>query len=135
MGGQVNAPADAFDGIVYNNAPSTNEVTNYGLSAELNYDVSDAVTLTSITAYRETQGDFAQDIDFTSGDLLQRFNDQALNTFTQEFRVAGDWDRLSALAGVFYFNESVIEDQSIQYNDDFRPFANCLLYTSPSPRD
>ena len=126
VGGQVNAPADAFDGIVYNNAPSTNEVTNYGLSAELNYDVSDAVTLTSITAYRETQGDFGQDIDFTSGDLLQRFNDQALNTFTQEFRIAGDWDRLSALAGVFYFNESVIEDQSIQYNDDFRPFANVL---------
>ncbi|MWV27460.1 TonB-dependent receptor [Aurantiacibacter rhizosphaerae] len=126
VGGQVNAPADAFDGIVYNNFPSTNDVKNYGLSAQLDYDVSDDVALTSITSYRETRGDFGQDVDFTSGDLLQRFNEQALDTFTQEFRVSGDWDRISALAGVFYFNESVIENQTVNYGQDFRPFANVL---------
>ncbi|MGB3797137.1 MAG: TonB-dependent receptor [Alteraurantiacibacter sp.] len=126
VGGQVNTPDAAFDDVVYNNFPSTNEVQNYGLSAQLDYDVSDDVTLTSITAYRETRGDFGQDVDFTSGDLLQRFNEQSLDTFTQELRVAGAWDRISALAGVFYFDESVVEDQTVRYGDDFRPFANVL---------
>lgn len=126
VGGQVNSAADPFGNTVFNNFPSTNEVKNYGISAQLDYDVSDNFSLTSITAYRRTRGDFGQDVDFTSGDLLQRFNDQAINTFTQEFRVTGDWDRLSVVAGVFYFDESVVENQTVNYGQDFRPFANVL---------
>ncbi len=126
IGGEVNTPAAAFDNVVYNNFPSTNEVENYGISAQLDYDVNDVFTLTSITAYRETAGDFGQDVDFTSADLLQRFNNQKLETFTQEFRVNADWDRITALAGLFYFDESVREDQRVAYGNDFRPFANVL---------
>ncbi len=126
VGGEVNMPSAAFDNVVYNNFPSTNDVENYGVSAQLDYDMSDAVTLTSITAYRETKGDFGQDVDFTSGDLLQRFNQQKLETFTQEFRVSADFDRISALAGLFFFDESVREDQQVNYGQDFRPFANVL---------
>jgi len=126
VGGEVNMPSAAFDNVVYNNFPSTNDVENYGVSAQLDYDMSDAVTLTSITAYRETKGDFGQDVDFTSGDLLQRFNQQKLETFTQEFRVSADFDRISALAGLFFFDESVREDQQVNYGQDFRPFSNVL---------
>lgn len=126
IGGEVNAPAAAFNNIVYNNFPSSNNVKNYGVSTQLDYDMSDAVTLTSITAYRETKGDFAQDVDFTSGDLLQRYNSQKLETFTQELRINADFDRVTALAGLFYFDESVREDQTVAYGEDFRPFANVL---------
>ncbi len=126
IGGEVNAPADAFANTVYNNFPSTNDVQNGGVSAQFDLDVSDVLTLTSITAYRETAGDFGQDVDFTSADLLQRFNEQKLKTFTQEFRISADWDRVTALAGMFYFDESVREDQRVAYGEDFRPFANVL---------
>jgi len=126
IGGQVNAPANAFGNTVFNNFPSTNDVQNYGISGQLDFELNDTLTFTSITAYRETKGDFAQDVDFTSADLLQRYNQQELSTFTQEFRVAGDWDRVSALFGLFYFDESVVEDQQVNYGDDFRPFANVL---------
>ncbi|OYX65324.1 MAG: hypothetical protein B7Y88_09095 [Sphingomonadales bacterium 32-64-17] len=126
IGGQVNTPAEAFDDKVYNNFPSSNDVTNRGISGQLDYDLNDNLRFTSITAYRETRGNFAQDVDFTSGDLLQRFNDQQFDTFTQEVRLTGDWDRLSGLIGMFYFDESVKENQRVAYGQDFRPFANVL---------
>ena len=126
IGGQVNSPAAAFDNVVYNNFASTNDVTNRGISGQFDFDLNDALTLTSITAYRQTRGDFGQDVDFTSADLLQRFYDQKLNTFTQEVRVTGDWDRVSGLAGLFFFDESVTENQQVAYGSDFRPFANVL---------
>ena len=125
-GGQVNAPSAAFDDVVYNNFDSTNDVQNYGVSGQFDIDLSDVFTLTSITAYRETVGDFAQDVDFTSADLLQRYNQQKFETFTQEVRLAADFGRLSGLIGAFYFDESVREDQQVLYGDGFRPFANVL---------
>ena len=126
IGGQVNTPANAFADKVYNNFPSVNDVENRGISGQFDYDLNDNLTLTSITAYRETRGNFAQDVDFTSADLLQRYNDQSFDTFTQEVRVSGDWDRLAGLIGLFYFDETVREDQTVAYGDDFRPFANVL---------
>ncbi|WP_137681197.1 TonB-dependent receptor [Aurantiacibacter suaedae] len=126
IGGQLNTPADAFADQVYNNLASSNDVTNSGISGQLDYDLNDNLTFTSITAYRETRGDFAQDVDFTSADLLRRFNDQKFETFTQEARLTGEWDRFSGLVGLFYFDESVKENQRVAYGDDFRPYANVL---------
>lgn len=133
VGGQVNTPANAFNNTVFNNFPSTNDVQNYGISGQFDFDLNDNFTLTSITAYRETDGEFEQDVDFTSADLLQRFNQQKFETFTQELRLTADWDRVSALAGVFYFDESVREDQQVLYGQDFRPFANVLTNTLFDP--
>src|SRR5690606_33908354 len=70
LGGQVNVPAAAFDDVVYNNFNSTNDIKNYGVSAQIDYDLSDALTLTSITAFRETDAVTYQDSDFTSADLI-----------------------------------------------------------------
>ena len=126
IGGQTNDPNDPFADVVYNNFPSTNEVENYGISGQIDYDLGE-VELTSITAYRQTRGDFMQDVDFTSADLLRRMNQQRFNTFTQEFRATGQFGPVTALAGVYYFNEKVEEDQQVLTGADFRPFANVLL--------
>ena len=126
VGGQINDPADPFANLVYNNFPSSNDVENYGISGQFDFDLNDNITLTSITAYRETKGDFAQDVDFTSAALLERYNQQKLETFTQEFRATGQFGPVTALAGLFYFDESVREDQQVAYGSDFRPFANVL---------
>ena len=124
LGGQVNDPSDPFGNQVFNNFPSTNDIQNYGISGQLDYDVSDAVTLTSITSYRETKGAYDQDVDFTSADLLQRYQTQKLETFTQEFRVSGQWGPVTALAGLFYFDESIVEEQNIFKGAGFRTFAD-----------
>jgi outer membrane receptor protein involved in Fe transport len=129
LGGQVNQPADRFDNIVYNNFNSTNDIQNYGVSAQADYDVSDNFTLTSITAHRWTDATTNQDSDFTSADLLgQNFQDLKIGTFTQELRLTGEiGDRVDLLLGGFYIKEDIDQRNRLIYGDQFRPYANLLV--------
>jgi outer membrane receptor protein involved in Fe transport len=143
LGGQVNAPADKFDNVVYNNFNSTNDIENWGFSGQLDYDINDAFTITSITAYRATDAVTLQDSDFSSADLVYpNFQDLDIGTFTQEIRLAGEInDRINVLLGAFYISESIDQDNQLLYGTQFRPYANLLvqqlsgcslaLYTSP----
>lgn len=128
LGGQVNLPADRFDGIVYNNYNSTNDIKNYGASAQLDYDVG-PFTLTSISAIRQTDAVTYQDSDFTSADLIYpNFQDLDVSTFTQEVRLAGSLiDRIDVLLGGFYINESIDQQNKLIYGTQFRPYANLLV--------
>jgi len=123
VGGQVSDPAHPFANRVYNNFGSSNQIDNQGLSAQIDYEVG-AVSLTSITSYRETDAAYGQDVDFSSADLLRRAQQQEVDTFTQELRATGEFGRLSVLAGAFYFKEDVLENQQINIGNDFRNFAN-----------
>ncbi|HEU4652272.1 MAG TPA: TonB-dependent receptor, partial [Croceibacterium sp.] len=129
LGGQVNTPADKFDNVVYNNFNSTNNIDNYGVSAQLDYDINDAFTVTSITAYRKTDADTLQDSDFTSADLVYP-NSQNLEigTFTQELRLAGEiTDRIDLLLGAFYISEDIDQQNQLIYGSQFRTYANTLV--------
>lgn len=143
LGGQVNTPAQRFDNIVYNNFNSTNDIQNYGVSGQVDWDLSDAFTLTSITAHRWTEATTFQDSDFTSADLIYpNFQDLRIGTFTQELRLTGEiGDRLDVLLGAFYIKEDIDQENQLRYGTQFRPYANLLvqqlsgcafaLYTSP----
>ena len=124
LGGQLSDPANPFADVVYNNFASTNDIENYGVSAQLDFELGSDFTLTSISAYRETNGAYNQDVDFTSLDLLQRTQDQALETFTQELRLAGSLGPVSFLGGLFYFDERISEDQTVSKGTRFRNFAD-----------
>ena len=129
LGGQVNAPADTFDDVVYNNFNSTNDIENYGFSGQLDFDLSDAFTLTSITAFRETDAVTMQDSDFTSADLIYpNFQDLDIGTFTQELRLTGEiGDRIDLLLGAFYISEDIDQQNQLIYGSQFRPYANILV--------
>lgn len=124
LGGQINDPNDPFANRVFNNFPSRNDITNFGVSAQLDFDLFGDFTLTSISAARKTEGAYDQDVDFTSLDLLQRFQVQNLSTYTQELRVAGSVGPVSLLAGLFYFDERITEDQTVNKGTRFRAFAD-----------
>ena len=129
LGGQVNAPADRFDNVVYNNFNSTNDIENYGVSAQFDLDVSDAFTLTSITAYRKTDAVTVQDSDFTSADLIYpNFQDLDIGTFTQELRLTGEiGDRVDLLLGAFYISEDIDQLNQLIYASQFRTYADILV--------
>jgi len=126
LGGQVSDPEDRFGNVVYNNFASTNDIENAGVSGQIDLDLG-PVALTSITAYRETDGTYGQDVDFTSADLLRRFYDQTLDTFTQELRATGTFGPVSALLGLYYFDEKVRERQDVVTGDAFRTFADISI--------
>lgn len=119
---------DPFADKVYTNIDSTNKIENWGISGQLDYNLG-ILKLTSITAYRRTNAVTNQDSDFTSADLLSRnFQDLRINTFTQELRLATDWDGpVNALLGGFYFNEKIDQDNSVLLGNQFRAYANNLI--------
>ena len=127
-GGRGLAAQDIFSYDVFNNFLSTNEIQNYGGSGQVDYEVG-ALTLTSITAYRQVRADTNQDSDFTGADLIGQNSQQlAIDTFTQELRIASDFDGpLNFLLGGYYFNESIDQQNDIRFGSQFRPYAGALI--------
>lgn len=126
LGGQI-VPEDPTSYKVAYNFGSTNNIDNGGLSLQGDFDLGN-MTLTSITAYRESDLEQNADSDFTSADLLSRnYNATDIETFTQEVRLTStgegpiDW-----MVGGFYFDETVAIKNEIYYGADFRGYADFL---------
>lgn len=98
----------------YTNSSVGDDYSNldtYGVSATLDWQLSDSIGLTSISAYRRLKSDSVSDSDgtpfpFTSTDLNV---DQ--DQFSQELRLGGTaGTRLNWMVGGYFFQEDVRED-------------------------
>lgn len=124
VGGALDTDFFSYD--TFLNQVPVNEVDNYGGSIQVDWDIG-AISLTSITSYRELENFFDQDIDFTSAALASEFRRQNVDTFTQEFRIASDFDGpINFLLGGYYFDESIDQDSQLTFGDDARPFFTLL---------
>ena len=122
LGGQVQGFGTFFDRTANLNIVPVNEVDNYGGSVQMDYSAG-ALSFTSITAYRELQNFFRSDIDYTAADIANEQRDQGVKTFTQEFRVASDFDGpFNFLLGGFYFDEKITQESRIENGDQIRDF-------------
>jgi len=113
---------------VYNNFLSTNEIENYGGSAQIDYEMGN-LGLTSITAYRQVRALTNQDSDFTGADLIgENSADLGIDTFTQELRLTSDFDGpINFLVGGYYFNEKIDQKNDIRFGTQFRPYGDQLI--------
>jgi len=130
LGGQVNDFRNNPDGdVIYTDVDPINRIENYGISGQVDYEFG-PITMTSITAYRETHLAADQDVDFTSLPAVTGANigDAGIDTFTQELRFASDFDGpFNFLVGGYYFDERVDTSDSIVFGPAFRPYADLLL--------
>lgn len=79
-----------------------------GLSVEMNKTLSNGITLTSVTAYRDFDTFDLIDVDFTDTDILGKTNDAEQNSISQEFRLAGEFgDGSNWVAGAYYFEQEI----------------------------
>jgi iron complex outermembrane receptor protein len=126
IGGKVNS-AGIFSYSEYQNFASENKITNGGVSMQADYEMG-SLSLTSITAYRESRAKTNADSDFTSADLIgQNRGDVDISTKTQELRLASDFDGpFNFLLGGYYFDESINNKQALTLGKDFRNYANAL---------
>jgi iron complex outermembrane receptor protein len=88
-------------------SPSTADRSIRGVSGEINYRISDALTIKSLTAYRESELDALGDSDATGvhrQDTLQRENQ---DQFSEEINLTGALGRLNYVAGLYYFDEHI----------------------------
>ena len=117
---------DFFSYNAFLNQVPENVVDNYGGSIQVDWNVGN-LTVTSITAYRELENFQNQDVDFTSAEVVSEIRNQKVDTFTQELRIASDFDGpLNFLLGGFYFDESITQDSSLTTGPDARPFFALL---------
>jgi iron complex outermembrane receptor protein len=119
--GSFRNPADPFDRVAYSNRSTKQEIEEKGASMEINWDLAGlgGATVTSITAWRDWETINGQDADFTTVDILYRNPDgnfgNEFKQLSQEFRLAGESEKLSWLVGLFYADEDLdSRDQLIQ---------------------
>lgn len=125
VGGAID-PENLFSYDTYLNKAPVNKVDNYGVSGQVDWNVG-ALAVTSITSYRKLENFFDQDIDFTSADIASEFRAQDVKTFTQELRVASDFDGpVNFLLGGFFFDESIEQQSEIENGQDIRLFFDLL---------
>ena len=89
----------------------SNHVEFWGVSNKISYDLSDRVSLTSITGYRWLQYTTTTDLDPTSAALAPILQFEHDTQFSQELQLAGNFERFKWLLGFFYFREN---DQGLQ---------------------
>ena len=137
--GSLDRTNTPYDRLGYANRPTDQRVKDQGLSAEINYDISDSIQFTSITAWRLWDVETGQDSDFTAADLVYRPNDGTngvkFEQLSQEIRFAGQAmdDRLNWLVGGFYAREDLDTRQILRAGTDFYPyFANRVLGGAPA---
>ena len=130
LGGQVNpTPFDADADVIYSDVVPFSNVRNWGISGQGDLELG-ALTLTSITAYRDTKLNADQDVDFTSARLATGANigQARIKTFTEELRIASDFEGpLNFLVGGYYFKETARTADQIVYGQDFRGYVDLLI--------
>lgn len=98
---------------INNNRPNRLHRDSQGVSLTAEW-VSDAITLTSITAYRDSSykaslDDDQEQVDFVAAD---NFSDDS-HFFSQELRLAGETGKLRYLVGAYYFDQMVHTDRGL----------------------
>jgi len=125
LGGAVD-PENVFNDTSYLNVVPRNKIDSYGASVQVDYQWG-AMSLTSITAYRELRSYNTGDIDFSSLDVVNDQTDQAIDTFSQEFRIASDFDGpFNFLLGGYYFKEDVDQTSQLFTGEQARSFFSLL---------
>jgi outer membrane receptor protein involved in Fe transport len=107
------------------------DLDDWGVSAEINYELGAAAKLTSITAYRDYKSADYGDYDYATADLLYRDPNtfRQFRTFTQELRLQGSafGEMLDWLVGGYYANEKLTLRDNIRFGADYGRFAACRL--------
>ena len=105
-GGTVIDQDRFFDYEVASSFLPTSQNEEKGLSLQVDWALP-TFDLTSITAYREFDSYDEIDADFYDIDALIRSNDARQSQFSQELRIAGTTEKLTYVAGLFYFEQEL----------------------------
>ena len=101
----------------------------YQFAGRVDIDLTDTITLTSITALAKQNLEYNQDLDATTA----RSNDVPLNgnvkTFNQEVRLSGRTDTLNWLVGASYDNVSAIQNNDFRLYDYSNNFGGLIVLT------
>jgi iron complex outermembrane receptor protein len=107
--GQVRGKYEVYGGLL----PDVNRFKSYGLTGTIAYDLTDNVTVKSLTGYRDIAQIQNQDWDRTPIPLVQLNDKTDIEYFTQELQLNGSFvdDRLKLVAGGFYYWDDSLNER------------------------
>ncbi len=126
LGGQTSQGDFAYR--IATDLPNRNQIENSGISLQADWELNDNLTLSSITAFRQYDDFVDYEGDFTDLDILgENIRGLDVSTFTQEFRLTGDWNnRAFFLLGAFYSDEDMTVEDARIYGADSRAYVDIL---------
>ena len=83
--------------------PLSNRTKLWGVAQEFNLQLSDAVALKSLTAYRRSSYNLLLDTDGTEAPVQTSRQAETSQQFSQEFNLVASFDRFKGVAGAYYF--------------------------------
>lgn len=81
-----------------------NDLTVWGVNANIEWDINDAVTLTSVSDFKGYDKMMFLDVDSAPVNQSANFATTDSTSFTQELRASGQLDTIDWVAGFFYLN-------------------------------
>ena len=110
---------------------NSTKLRSYGFAGTAAIDLTDAITVKSITAWRSLDTDDYIDIDATQYEVGDVFVGVDQEQFSQEFQLAYTGERLSAVAGLYFLREDVQSHQEAYADDLLGPlfFNSTFLRT------
>lgn len=122
--------------IATSNQESDNSNDQWGVTAEVEFPVSDDADIIYIGSYREFRADESYDSAFSGLNLFNVLpgGGTAIDTMTHELRIQGDaFDgALSWLVGGYYSDEDISQTVNFGLGPDYNQFAGALLAASTS---
>jgi len=102
----VNGATSQDFGDTHNNLPTYHDWETAGLTATINFALSDSVSLTSVTGWRDYNSDFFFNTDGTEVEVTRSYFAYESDQISQELRLSSTTDNaLSWMVGAYYMDE------------------------------
>lgn len=110
----ISTPSDAM--LTINDRTGGNDVTQWGTALKIDYDISDDISISSITGYRDMERTHVTDADGTEFNFATGANDDFQDQISQEFKLQGVAfdNKLNWVTGLYYFQEEATMGLSAQ---------------------
>jgi iron complex outermembrane receptor protein len=110
-----------FKGRTTPGLPNSTKLTHWGLAGTAAIDLTEGLTLKSITAYRKLKTDDYVDIDATEKEVGDVFVGVDQKQLSQEFQLEVNTGPLSGVAGLYYLKENIKSHQEAFADDLIGP--------------
>jgi iron complex outermembrane recepter protein len=96
--------------------PLSSQFENFGASLNLSFDLTDSLTLKSITSYREVEWGGVRDADNTPLTILHTIYDVSGDQLSEELQLTYQSEKLVGVVGLYYFEQTSDDIVTVELN-------------------
>ncbi len=119
--GTVNTNSDKT--VAANDFEPDLDINYNALMLRADWDLSDSITLTSISSFDKIEAQLGEDADATVDDILTVYFDDESEQFSQELRLSGASDTDNWVLGAYYLRDETKGDSAISLFGALAPFV------------